>query len=138
MEEREWGLFVGLMLQWGEHACSSLWHCRHKSSNSGSSTLVVASLGRVACAFKHPGHWELCLGADRVLDTVVSSSSEDITIIEGLEELLGVMVCVGWRYGGMIGAGEEQLGLVTLQLPWTFEWSVQLPSTLSSYCMCSQ
>ena len=68
----------------------------------------------------------------------VSSLSEDIPIIEGLEELLGATVCIGRRYGGMIGAGEEQPGLVTLQLPRTFEWSVQLPSTLSSYCMCSQ
>lgn len=78
------------------------------------------------------------MGADRVLDTAVSSSSEDITIIEGLEELLGATVCVGRRYGGMIGAGEEQPGLVTLQLPRTFEWSVQPPSTLSPYRTRSQ
>ena len=72
-----------------------------------------------------------------MLDTAVSSSSEDITIIEGLEELLGATVCIGRQYGGMIGAGEEQPGLVTLQLPRTFEWSVQPPSTLSPYHMCS-
>ena len=78
------------------------------------------------------------MGADRVLDMAVSSLSEDITIIEGLEELLGATVCIGRQYRGMIGAGEEQLGLVTLQLPRTFEWSVQPPFTLSPYHMCSQ